>query len=243
MRIIDSTRVSMGWDNPFQTRRASQINAIAVHFSATATGSRAIFENHWRNVRGWRNGGYSEIINLDGSVEICYVPEVVTNGVAGHNARAYNIAYVGAGTPSAVQLASLEARIRFNMNRFGIPASAVLAHREFSGQNTGCNPMDMDALRRRLANPPQAQNTAPHVWRAGDFSRDVTVTADVLNVRASRNASSALIGTLRRGAVVRVGWVLGVDNANPIPANGAAWGGVSVGGRQGFINLNFVRVN
>jgi len=37
MRIIDSTRVSMGWNNPFQTRRLDQIKKIGIHHSATSS--------------------------------------------------------------------------------------------------------------------------------------------------------------------------------------------------------------
>jgi len=145
----------MGWHVPFQTRRKNQIRKIGIHHSATETGSREAFEDHWRR-KGWRNGGYSEIIHQNGDVEICYVPTVVTNGVGGHNTPTYNICVVGNyrknGTqPSAAQMRSLLERIRFNMNRFNVPIKKVKGHHEFLGHHFNiCPGMKMGKIRKQL---------------------------------------------------------------------------------------------
>jgi LysM domain/N-acetylmuramoyl-L-alanine amidase len=163
-RIIDLTRQSMGWNNPWEQRPVSAIDSMGIHHSATATGSQMVFENSWRQ-RGWRNGGYSEIILRNGDVEICYVPEVVTNGVAGHNRRTYNICVVGSGSFTPEQERALEDRIRFNRSRFNIPIERVLGHHEFPNQATSCPGRNMTTLRNRLNQPSTANN---HIVRAGE---------------------------------------------------------------------------
>jgi len=155
MKIIDATRKSMGWSNPFQTRKKHQIRKIGIHHSATVTGSREAFENHWRR-KGWRNGGYSEIIHQNGDVEICYVPTTVTNGVGGHNTPTYNICLVGnfrkkGAQPSTIQMESLLKRIRFNMDRFNVAPKKVKGHNEFLGHQFNiCPGMNMRRVRREL---------------------------------------------------------------------------------------------
>jgi LysM repeat protein len=210
MRIIDSTRVSMGWNNPRQTRRENQIKKIGIHHSATATGSRQAFENFWRS-KGWRNGGYSEIIHQNGDVEICYVPTVVTNGVGGHNTPTYNICAVGnyrvnGAQPSAAQMRSLLERIRFNQARFNVPTKKVKGHNEFLGHGSNiCSGMRMQDIRNQLTrpaqpNPPSTNNTTTtHVIQHGDtfwsLSQRWNVTVDAI-VRANPGvkASNLQIG-------------------------------------------------
>jgi len=148
-KIIDLTKQTMGASNPWQTRNASQITHLGIHHSATQTGDVFVFEQHWKTL-GWRNGGYSEIILRDGSVQLCYVPEVVTNGISGHNLTTYHISCVGSGSFTPEQETALEARIRFNQQRFNIPVARVMGHNEFPGTATECPGRNMNALRQRL---------------------------------------------------------------------------------------------
>ncbi|WP_078428754.1 N-acetylmuramoyl-L-alanine amidase [Alkalihalobacterium alkalinitrilicum] len=131
-------------------RRIDQINRIGVHYSFTDQGDAFSFERTWRTKRGWSHGGYSEIILKDGTLQICYDPVVITNGVGGHNTRTYNICYVGKGAPNEKQLPVLIERVRLAMERFNIGLSNVLGHREFPNQSTACPGINMGEFRKRL---------------------------------------------------------------------------------------------
>ena len=158
MRIIDRTKTAIGWNNPFQTRKTSDITHIAIHHSATQSGTTAAFENHWRNVNGWRNGGYTYVILRSGDVEHNYPETVVTNGVKGHNHYVLNICVVGSGQFTYKQEETLLELLTTLMARHQISASNVMGHNEFSGNATACPGRNMDALRQRLrsGNAPKA---------------------------------------------------------------------------------------
>ena len=151
MKIIDRTKTAIGWDNPFQTRQASQITHLAVHHSATPSGNSATFENHWRNANGWRNGGYAYVVLRDGQIEHNYPASVVTNGVKGHNHYVLNICVVGNSQFTYKQEEALEELLLHLMGEHNIPASNVLGHNEFPGNATACPGRNMDALRKRLS--------------------------------------------------------------------------------------------
>jgi len=224
MRIIDSTRVSMGWNNPRQTRRLDQIKKIGIHHSATTTGSRQAFENHWRGM-GWINGGYSEIIHQNGDVEICYVPTVVTNGVGGHNTPTYNICAVGnyrknGAQPSAAQMRSLLERIRFNMNRFNVPLKKVKGHNEFLGHNFNiCPGMRMKDIRNQVSRP--TTPVAPQNIRFMNKS---------VPLRQRASANSTAVKTLPIGQEVRL-----LGNTSLATGSLGNWTNVQAGNVTGWV--------
>ncbi|WP_336822928.1 N-acetylmuramoyl-L-alanine amidase [Sporosarcina sp. USHLN248] len=133
------------------TRKLSAIKNIARHHSATTSGSWASFWPHWNKTNGWGTGGYHEIILRDGTVELCYDPEEITNGVGGQNSYIYNICLVGNGSFTPEQEKTFDERARYWMQRLGLPASAVKGHNEFPKQNTSCPGIDMDTVRARLS--------------------------------------------------------------------------------------------
>lgn len=194
--VIDLTTQTMGASNPWQTRNTSQITHIGVHHSATQTGDVFVFENYWKSL-GWTNGGYSEIILRDGTVQLCYVPEVVTNGIAGHNLTTYHICCVGSGSFTSEQEVALEARIRFNQERFNIPVARVMGHNEFPGAATECPGRDMNALRQRLEGGGGNEiNQVTHTVKAGETLSSIAalygVTVDAI-VQANNIANPNLI--------------------------------------------------
>jgi len=209
MNIIDLTRQSMGWNNPFRTRTTDQIRTIGVHHSATNIGGQMIFENHWRNL-GWRNGGYHEIVLQNGDVEICYVPTVVVNGVGDHNMDSYHICVVGnfrpsGAQPNAIQMRSLLERIRVNMSRFTIPIERVLGHNEFANtpnfnhRSNTCPGQNMNFLRNHLRTP----NGNTHTVRAGDTLSAIarlhgTTVAELQKLNGIDNANLIRIGQVLR---------------------------------------------
>src|SRR5690606_6951414 len=107
------------------TRKLSAIKNIARHHSATATGSWATFWPHWNKTKGWGTGGYHEIILRDGTVELCYDPEEITNGVGGQNSYIYNICLVGNGSFTDEQEKTFEERARHWMKQFGLTPKNV----------------------------------------------------------------------------------------------------------------------
>lgn len=134
------------------TRAESSIRAIARHHSATTSGNFYSFWDYWHNTKGWGTGGYHEIILRDGTVQICYDPHEITNGVGGHNHYVYNICLVGNGSFTAAQEDAFRERCLLAMKRFNLPVSAVLGHNEFSGTNTTCPGINMDTVRKALKN-------------------------------------------------------------------------------------------
>jgi len=74
-------------------------------------------------------------------------------------------------------------------------------------------------------------------FKVGDFSGKVETTSN-LNVRSARNATSAIITTLPKGTTVTVGYIMYEDNKT---TGTSLWGGVVVSGKQGFINLEYVK--
>ena len=227
MKLIDLTRQSMGWNTPFQTRTTNQIRTIGIHHSATHVGSQLVFENHWRNL-GWRNGGYHEIVLLNGDVEICYEPTVVTNGVGDHNTGTYHICVVGnfrpnGSQPSAVQMRSLLERIKFNMSRFTIPVERILGHHEFANtsrfnhRSNICPGMVMGTIRNQLSMPSVATPTPPreamHTVRAGDTlsaiaQRHRTTVAELQRLNNIQN-----VNLIRVGQVLRLPTTTQANNA------------------------------
>lgn len=133
------------------TRKLSQIKNIARHHSAGTTGSWATFWPFWHNTRGWGTGGYHEIILRDGTVELCYDPEEITNGVGGQNSYIYNICLVGNGSFTDAQEKTFEERARYWMQRLGLSAKDVKGHNEFPNQATSCPGIDMNTVRARLS--------------------------------------------------------------------------------------------
>jgi len=168
MRLIDRTSHALG-HTIARVRQENAIRRIAIHHSATATGTTAIFENFWRtqSSMGAPNavGGYHEVILLNGDVEINYLPTRVSHGVAGQNGDTYNICVVGnfsQNPPGGIQLQVLLDRIRFNVGRFAnVTFDRVLGHREFPGQSTSCPgpATNMNNIRNQARQPTTNMHT------------------------------------------------------------------------------------
>lgn len=132
------------------TRPLSAITSIARHHSGGTSGDWNSFWPYWRDNKGWGTGGYHEIILRDGTLQLCYDPEEITNGVGGHNSYVYNICVVGNGSFTDAQERTWEERCLFNLSRFRLDYSDVKGHREYSGANTACPGIDMGMVRNRI---------------------------------------------------------------------------------------------
>lgn len=140
-------------------RNVSQVRNIARHHSATTSGDVWAFQNHWRGSLGWGTGGYHEIILRDGTVQLCYRDNDVTNGVGNHNTVTYHICLVGNGSFTEAQERAFDVRARDAMRRFGLTSANVLGHNEFSGHGSNqCPGVNMSIVRRRLADTAQTHD-------------------------------------------------------------------------------------
>jgi|SRR5690625_1458685 len=135
MIVIDRRSIAIGGQSK---RSLSQIKNIAIHYSATKIGNSAVFEQYWSQSRGWKTGGYHEVILLNGDVELNYNPTVITNGVKNYNISTYHICYVGDGKPNGLQMVSLRKRIKRAKQLFHIKREHIKGHREFRGAKTAC---------------------------------------------------------------------------------------------------------
>lgn len=131
-------------------RTPMAITTIVRHHSATTSGDWNSFWPHWRDTKGWGTGGYHEIILRDGTLQLCYDPEEITNGVGGCNSYTYHITLVGNGSFTAAQEKTWEERSLFNMKRFRLGVSDIKGHKEMPGANTACPGIDMGMVRNRL---------------------------------------------------------------------------------------------
>lgn len=132
------------------TRKLAQIKYIVRHHSATETGNFDTFWSYWHHTKGWGTGGYHEIILRDGTVQLCYDPNEITNGVANLNTSCLNICLVGNGSFTAAQEKAWDERVAYYMQLLGIGVNNVKGHREMPGANTTCPGINMDTVRSRI---------------------------------------------------------------------------------------------
>jgi len=139
-----------GSQRPFYaTRTRDAIRQIVIHHTAGPTNqSRLDIEAGWRGL-GWWNGGYHEMIHANGTVELCYNPEVVANGVFGHNGHSYHIAFVGHTNPTPAQRRALITRANFWRRELSVSIANVFGHGQLTP--TLCPGMDMIRFRSELS--------------------------------------------------------------------------------------------
>lgn len=144
-------------------RKVNAVRKIVRHHSATTGGDFWAFWNgRWKGL-GWITGGYHEIILRDGTVQLCYDADMVTNGVGNHNSYTYHICLVGNGDFTEAQEQAFEERARYNAGRFGLSVNDILGHGEFDGARTSCPGIDMDKVRDRLRNSTSRPASKPKV--------------------------------------------------------------------------------
>lgn len=133
-------------------RNVSQIKKIVRHHSGTNEGDALSFAKyHTRNL-GWSTSGYHEIILRDGTVQLCYDPNVITNGVANHNSYTYHICLVGNANFTKEQEKAFTERALYNMKRFSLSVNDVLGHNEFRGHESNiCPGINMKIVRNDLS--------------------------------------------------------------------------------------------
>jgi N-acetylmuramoyl-L-alanine amidase len=72
------------------------VDTIFLHCTATQPNATiTAIQNYWKNTLKWNTPGYHVIITADGSFSYLQDFNRASNGVAGHNSRSINIAYIG----------------------------------------------------------------------------------------------------------------------------------------------------
>lgn len=164
-------------------RSISRINNIAVHYSATD----------------------------QGDVQLAYNPDVISNGVLGHNTATYNICYVGKGVPNAKQLKALKERVNYNRKRFNVALNNVKGHREFSNQSTACPALDMNGFRKSLddtnasqSNTSQPSTTKPKTKPKATGNSRIKTIQSTLNSRYNTGLIvDGIDGRLTKAAIIK----------------------------------------
>ncbi|WP_343043358.1 peptidoglycan recognition family protein [Texcoconibacillus texcoconensis] len=132
-------------------RSVDQIEFVVRHHTASENDDAHSVARHHTEVNGWRTAGYHEIILRDGTIQLMYDPEVISNGVGGHNTSTYHISLVGAGSFTEAQEESWRERAQYNLDHLGLGINDVRGHQEFSGhRGNECPGRDMDAVREEL---------------------------------------------------------------------------------------------
>ena len=75
----------------------------------------------------------------------------------------------------------------------------------------------------------------PSPFKVGSYNKYVKTTAD-LNIRSKRNASGTKLGVLKKGSVIKVGYIMYTDNKT---TGTSLWGGITCNGKIGFIHLGY----
>ncbi|MDR2834488.1 MAG: amidase [Streptococcaceae bacterium] len=254
-----NNRISIALGNGPDERLLSDIHQIVIHHTVAERSvqpnvTSANLEAGWRTNPGMgapnARGGYHELILFNGNVDRNMQDRRRTWGAANQNNHTWHISLVGTHSATInnitqTQLNSLANRIAAAMQRFGWTANNVdriVRHRDLPGHaNTTCTHVNLTNVRNavrailsgtQVPSPPQAGTFA-----IGTFNADVRMT-QTANVRAERNTSSAILGQLQSGTIIRVGTILGRNNSNPAyPLGSELWGGITFNGRTGFISL------
>ena len=114
------------------------LKRIFVHFSgAAATQTAASIARYWRQTYPeWRGRpGYHILVEADGTAHRLQPDEDYTNGVAGFNASALHVCFIGDGAWTAAQAATIKKRIEHWQKAYG--RLAVRGHRDASPDRNG----------------------------------------------------------------------------------------------------------
>lgn len=138
----------------YRRRETSDIKNIAIHHSATTSGSAEAFARYHVNQLDWPGIGYHYVVNKDGSIDLCHDPEIVSYHVGNSNGRALGICMVGDFRTQTLEdtqrNATLEL-VRKLLNDFNLTIYDVWGHVEFPGYSwKPCPSISMEQFRSFL---------------------------------------------------------------------------------------------
>ncbi|MET3505208.1 peptidoglycan recognition protein family protein [Halalkalibacter oceani] len=155
MKIVDKRHsLTVHGARYYQRRTRRDIQFIAIHHSATVSGSAEAFAAYHVTQLGWPGIGYHYVVDKEGIISWCHSVETVSYHVGNSNAGAIGICLVGDFRQERlqpVQRAAAVALTKSLMQELGIPKERVLGHQEFPGyQWKACPAFSMSEFRREL---------------------------------------------------------------------------------------------
>lgn len=189
----------------YRRRSRSEIRNIAIHHSATTSGSAEAFARYHVNQLDWPGIGYHYVVNKNGSIDLCHDPEIVSYHVGNSNGRAIGICMVGDFRTQTLESPQRDATlqlVRQLLQDFNLTIADVWGHIEFPGYEwKQCPSISMEQFRSSLR----------------DGGRTATPTIPV----PSQPASRTILSQGDRGADVRaVQQQLADLGFNPGPVDG-----------------------
>lgn len=115
------------------------IHNIILHCTATPQNTKVdSIQRYWRDHLKWKSPGYHWLISKDGTATNLATDDKVCNGVAGHNANAIHISYIGgvdeSGKPvdnrTPLQRSVMEELVRLYLKKY--PGAVVKGHNDFT---------------------------------------------------------------------------------------------------------------
>lgn len=138
----------------YRRRSISQIRNIAIHHSATLSGSAESFARYHVNQLDWPGIGYHYVVNQDGSVDLCHDHEVVSYHVGNSNGRTIGICMVGDFRSQPLEDVQRNATLDLTktlLKRFNLKVDDVWGHMEFPGYSwKPCPSISMEQFRAFL---------------------------------------------------------------------------------------------
>ncbi|WP_096199174.1 peptidoglycan recognition protein family protein [Bacillus sp. FJAT-45350] len=165
MNIIDKRNsLTRHRSRTYRRRAKSGIRNIAIHHSATTSGSAEAFARYHVNTLGWPGIGYHYVVDKDGTISLCHDLEVVSYHVGNSNSRAVGICMVGDFRTQTLGNAQKTATINLVLSLLdelsGVSVEDVWGHIEFPGYSwKACPSISMSQFRRDLAR--EAGTTVP----------------------------------------------------------------------------------
>lgn len=157
MKIIDKRKsLTKHPSKTYRKRSLSAIKNIAIHHSATTSGSAEAFANYHVNELGWAGIGYHYVIDKDGTISWCHDLDVISYHVGNSNGGAIGICLVGDFRTETLGKAQREATIKLTqmlMKDLGLSVNDVLAHQEYPNYSwKQCPAFDMSEFKKDLKN-------------------------------------------------------------------------------------------
>jgi N-acetyl-anhydromuramyl-L-alanine amidase AmpD len=155
MNIIDK-RVKLETHPAKQPRKRklSDILYIAIHHSATTSGSAEAYARFHVNKKDWATIGYHYVINKDGSIDWCLNHSVRSNHVGNSNKYALGICLTGDFTkeePTEEQLQAAADLCMMLIDKYGA-IKDIKGHSDFQGYSwKKCPAFDVMRITNRMS--------------------------------------------------------------------------------------------
>ena len=138
----------------YRTRSISEIKNIAIHHSATTSGSAEAFARYHVNQLDWPGIAYHYVVNKDGSIDFCHDHKVISYHVGNSNRRSIGICMVGDFRSQMLEKVQKEATLELVkklLNELNLTVDDVWGHVEFPGYSwKPCPSISMEQFRASL---------------------------------------------------------------------------------------------